>query len=224
MCHINSVLNLAAAAPSEADLKKKPEPVVDPAPASPASHPVQVPVKAPEAPVQKPAEPEKPPLQKASGSLLKSAPSIIPDLNAIGAQEEKKETDKPDYIQGESQNDFSADEFLKKWNEYAEAIKKAGKINLFTIMTANPPALLTGYQIEVIIENKIQENLLALEKIDLLNYLRVGLQNFTIEIITKQAEQDGKRKLYTSTEKYQHMVEKNPTLEEFRKRFNLGLE
>jgi DNA polymerase III subunit gamma/tau len=231
MCHINSVLNLTAAAPSEADLKKKPEPVAKPADPAPASQTVQtsatvqVPAKA-SAPVPKSAEPEKPAIQKGSlsGSLLKSAPSIIPDLNSIGAQEEKKETDKPDYIQGESQNDFSADEFLKKWNEYAEAIKKAGKINLFTIMTANPPALLAGYKVEVMIENKIQENLLTLEKIDLLNFLRVELQNFTIEIITKQAEQDGKRKLYTSTEKYQHMVEKNPKLEEFRKRFNLGLE
>ncbi|HEY1006747.1 MAG TPA: DNA polymerase III subunit gamma/tau, partial [Sphingobacteriaceae bacterium] len=231
MCHINSVLNLATAAPSEADLKKKPDRVAAPAiPAPqatppPAPAPVKAPAKAPEIPAAKAPEPERP-VQKPSlsGSLLKSAPSIIPDLNAIGTREEKKEEDKPDYIRGESRNDFSNEDFLKKWNEYAEAIKKAGKINLFTIMTANPPVLREGYQIEVLIENKIQENLMVIEKVDLLNFLRVELQNFTIDIFTRQAEQDGKKKLYTSTEKYQHMVEKNPTLEEFRKRFNLGLE
>lgn len=236
MCHINSVLNLATAAPTEGELKKKPDPVASsPAPA-PASVPLPAPapqasaapkpIKVPEVPVSKAAEPERPPMPKPSlsGSLLKSAPSIIPDLNAIGATQEKKEEDKPDYIQGESRADFSNDEFLKKWNEYAEAIKKAGKINLFTIMTANSPRLMAGYQIEVIIENKIQENLLVIEKIDLLNFLRVELQNFTIEIITRQAEQDDRKRLYTSNEKYQHMLEKNPNLEEFRKRFNLGLE
>lgn len=233
MCHINSVLNLANSAPSEELLKKKPDPVAKPAVTTPAAEVNTAPaaaapkaIKIPEATATKVSEPERPPLQKPSltGSLLKSAPSIIPDLNAIGTPQEKKEEDKPDYIQGESRSDFSNEEFLKKWNEYAEAIKKAGKINLFTIMTANPPTLLSGYKIEVVIENKIQENLLVVEKIDLLNFLRVELQNFGIEIVTKQAEQDGKKKLYTSTEKYQHMVEKNPNLEEFRRKFNLGLE
>ncbi|HEY0897696.1 MAG TPA: DNA polymerase III subunit gamma/tau, partial [Sphingobacteriaceae bacterium] len=202
-----------------------PAPVPLPAPAPQASA-APKPIKVPEVPVAKAAEPERPPMPKPSlsGSLLKSAPSIIPDLNAIGAPQEKKEEDKPDYIQGESRADFSNEEFLKKWNEYAEAIKKAGKINLFTIMTANSPRLMAGYQIEVIIENKIQENLLVIEKIDLLNFLRVELQNFTIEIVTRQAEQDDRKRLYTSNEKYQHMLEKNPNLEEFRKRFNLGLE
>lgn len=237
MCHINSVLNLSTAAAPEADLKKKPDPVAPEAPAPQAANtpaPVKVPgIPAPQVPEipSAMAPPQTAPeaanaVQKPSlsGSLLKSAPSIIPDLNAIGAPEEKKEDDKPDYIQGEGRNDFSGDEFIRKWNEYAEMVKKDGKINLFTIMTANPPALRSGYQVEVLIENKIQENLLVIEKIDLLNFLRVELQNFAIEIVTRQAEQEGKKKLYTSSEKYQHMVEKNPSLEEFRKRFNLGLE
>ena len=91
-------------------------------------------------------------------------------------------------------------------------------------MTANAPTLLDNFQIELIIENKIQENQFVNEKIDLLNFLRVQLQNFSIDIVTKHIEQTNKKRLYTSTEKYQHMVEKNPNLEEFRKRFNLDLD
>jgi DNA polymerase III subunit gamma/tau len=99
-----------------------------------------------------------------------------------------------------------------------------GKINLFTLMTANPPTLLDNFQVEVIIENKIQEGQLGTEKIDLLNFLRVTLQNYGIDIVTRQIEKSDKKKLYTSHEKYHHMAEKNPLLEDFRKRFNLNIE
>lgn len=239
MAHITSVINLSTLPATDASLqpeglKKKPE-TLAPAPAAPPKEaPVKIPVTLNESPaspsiarepdpepIRTPEEKPKPAL---NGSLLKASASIIPDLKTLSDPNAKKEEDKPDYIRGEQRNEFTSDKFLKIWNEYAETIKKAGKINLFTIMTANAPFLKENFMIEVVIENKIQETQLMMEKIDLLNFLRVELQNFAIEIETRQAEQNTKRKLYTSTEKYQHMVEKNPNLEEFRKRFNLGLD
>jgi DNA polymerase-3 subunit gamma/tau len=160
---------------------------------------------------------------KVSIQSLKAVPSIIPNLNDLSGSNNKVEEDEPKYVSGESRKPFSADEFLNLWNNYAADIKKAGKINLFTIMTANPPTVLDEFKIELTIENRIQEELLMVEKIDLLNFLRVKLENFGIDIITRQAEQNQKKKLYTSHEKYQHMVNKNPKLEEFRRKFNLDV-
>ncbi|MGX5688067.1 DNA polymerase III subunit gamma/tau [Arcticibacter tournemirensis] len=154
---------------------------------------------------------------------LKAAPSIIPNLNDLGAKSEVAEDDAPKYISGESRESFNGDEMLARWNEYAEEVKRLGKINLFTLMTSNAPVLLDNYQIEVIIENRIQDNLLAIEKIDLLNFLRVKLRNFGIDIVTRHAEKSDKKRLYTAHEKYQHMAGKNPQLEEFRRRFNLEI-
>ena len=145
-------------------------------------------------------------------------------MNDLSASYSKKEEKGPEYVSGDSKQEFNSDTLLRHWNIYAEKVKKEGKINIFTILTANPPTLLENFLIEVIIENKIQDNLLNIEKIDLLNYLRVELKNFSIDLITRLMEQTGKRKLYTSTEKYQHMVQKNPNLEEFRRRFNLDLD
>ncbi|HEY0769148.1 MAG TPA: DNA polymerase III subunit gamma/tau, partial [Sphingobacteriaceae bacterium] len=239
MAHINSVINLSSLPATDASLqpeglKKKPETLVPPPAAPPKEAPVKIPVTLNESPAspsiaREPAPepiraPEEKPKPVLNGSLLKASASIIPDLKTLSDPNAKKEEDKPDYIRGEQRNEFTSDKFLKIWNEYAETIKKAGKINLFTIMTANAPFLKENFIIEVVIENKIQETQLMMEKIDLLNFLRVELQNYAIEIETRQAEQNTKRKLYTSTEKYQHMVEKNPNLEEFRKRFNLGLD
>ena len=150
--------------------------------------------------------------------------SLIPNLNDLEANYSKKEEIQAAYLIGESKLEFSSDSMLKFWNAYAEKIKKEGKINIFTIMTANPPVLLDNFLIELLIENKMQEDLLSSEKVDLLNYLRAEIKNFSIDLQTKYIEQTQKKRLYTSSDKYQHMLEKNPNLEEFKRRFNLDLD
>ena len=251
LCHIQSALNLSSLAISgslspEGQIKKKPEPVAtdnqktknipdaqpvaynEPAkPSQTVSEPLPDQAQKPE-PVIVPAEPvtapsEKPKIVIPKPSLMAGA-SVIPNLNDLSANYSKKEEEKVDYVSGDSKRDFDAETMLKLWNQYAQKAKQDGKINVFTLMTANAPTLLENYQIELIIENKIQENQLGNEKIDLLNFLRVELQNFSVDIVTKQIEQTDKKRLYTSSDKYQHMVEKNPNLEEFRKRFNLDLD
>lgn len=260
LCHIPSVINIAAQGFSEGEVKKKlnsvtqgqaetsPEPVapateeesvqteVSTASAISFSPPVEiaespseqtvVTASQPEAenPPQDRSEEEKPSGISFSKPLLNNPKTLIPNLNDLTASYSKKEEKGPEYLSGDSKQEFSSDLLLKHWNIYAEKVKKEGKINIFTILTANPPTLLDNFVVEVIIENKIQDDLLNIEKIDLLNYLRVELKNFSIELTTKLMEQTTQRKLYTSTEKYQHMVQKNPNLEEFKRRFNLDLD
>jgi len=240
ICHIPSALNLTSSISSEAVKKKHDTPAVSQpsavsnqqsvAPAQPTATalPVQTPIA--NAPVAKQAVPSAVPQPvterpKIAIKPLTAVPSLIPSLNDLpGSSSQKAEEEEPTYISGNSREHFGNQEFLSAWNKYSDDIKKAGKINLFTLMMSNAPTLKDNYQIEVIIENKIQEGLLTTEKIDLLNYLRSTLRNFSIDIITRQIEKTDKKKLYTSTEKYQHMAEKNPSLEDFRKRFNLNIE
>jgi DNA polymerase-3 subunit gamma/tau len=154
--------------------------------------------------------------------LVNSA--LIPNLNDLEANYTKKEEQRAEYLSGESKMDFNSDSLLKYWNDYAIKIKDENKINIFTIMTSYSPRLLPNFIIELDIENKLQDDLLQIEKVDLLNFLRTELKNFSIELQTRILEQIQKKRLYTSNEKYQHMLEKNPNLEEFRKRFNLDLD
>lgn len=260
LCHIPSVINIAAQGFSEGEVKKKlnsvtqgqaetsPEPVapateeesvqteVSTASAISFSPPVEIAESPSEQTVVTASQPEaenppqdRPEEEKPSGisfskPLLNNPKTLIPNLNDLTASYSKKEEKGPEYLSGDSKQEFSSDLLLKHWNIYAEKVKKEGKINIFTILTANPPTLLDNFVVEVIIENKIQDDLLNIEKIDLLNYLRVELKNFSIELTTKLMEQTTQRKLYTSTEKYQHMVQKNPNLEEFKRRFNLDLD
>jgi len=250
LCHIPSVLNLSNSEPAafgSGEVKKKLKsadkesspikeyapPLISPIVSLQQQEPLHevhitaTPNLDPEPAVILPlqAEPEQIKLKISIPKTLGTAiNSLIPNLKDMEANYHKKEERKPEYLSGESITEFDSESMLKYWNEYAKTMKKDGKINIFTIMTSNPPALLENYIIEMPIENKIQENLLVDEKVELLNFLRTKLKNFGIEIITKQIESTSKKRLYTSTEKYNHMVEKNPKLEEFRRRFNLDID
>jgi DNA polymerase III subunit gamma/tau len=247
--HLPAAFSIAAS-PTGEEVKKKPDSEAITSPASPATTAAPPPVaplppavtvsEATASPATRPepspaAAPPPAPAAPATASqeasaklpvkpVLKPAASIIPNLNDLGSAKAEEEDDSPKYIAGDSREAFSPDQFLSVWNKYAEDVKRAGKINLFTILTANPPVLLGPETIAVTIENKIQENQLATEKIDLLNHLRVQLRNFSIDVVSRMMEKNEKRRLYTSHEKYQHMAEKNPSLEEFRRKFNLEVE
>jgi len=244
LCHIPAAINLSATgipAMQDGQLKKKLKPVEEPLISEPIL-PIQeiaIPI---EAIVSEPIAQETPMVEPEVYPTLKDMveepavkitipklsagtnSSLIPNLNDLEANYSKKEEIQAAYLIGESKLEFSSDSMLKFWNAYAEKIKKEGKINIFTIMTANPPVLLDNFLIELLIENKIQEDLLNSEKVDLLNYLRVELKNFSIDLQTRHMEQTQKKRLYTSSDKYQHMLEKNPNLEEFKRRFNLDLD
>jgi DNA polymerase-3 subunit gamma/tau len=249
LCHIPSVINLSSAGmPSspEGEIKKKlnsqlkPEISAKPEYQTPEketiissqsleepgknSIPAEVFSTEKQKDITKPESEAKKPIVSIPKTSIGSNSSLIPNLNDLEANYTKKEEQRIEYLSGESRIDFNIESLLKCWNDYASKIKNEGKINIFTIMTSYPPRLLSDYIIELDIENKLQEDLLQIEKVELLNFLRTELKNFSIDLQTRILEQIQKKRLYTSNEKYQHMLEKNPNLEEFRKRFNLDLD
>ena len=76
--------------------------------------------------------------------------------------------------------------------------------------------------------NALQEAQLDGERTDLLNHLRKELRNAALELsIEITASNEGERDAVTyfsEKERYQKMVEKNPTLDELRKRLDLDLD
>ncbi|PRD45474.1 DNA polymerase III subunit gamma/tau [Sphingobacterium haloxyli] len=146
----------------------------------------------------------------------------VPNLNTIFEDKAEADTEEPDLVQGNEFREVTFNAFIAQWNAFADSLKQTKRITLYTIMTANPPRL-NGTVIEVDVENAVQMDELKLGKIDILNYLRVKLQNFSLDLSGVQVEVTKVRKPYTSAEKYQAMVSKNPALETLRKAFNLGL-
>ena len=171
-------------------------------------------------------KPKSAPQQTASSikiepSNTNKATSLIPSLTDLGRIATGEEEKGPQYISGNEKEKFTEEELLNYWKIYTQKAKEADKIHLFTLMNNDP--ILNGTEITVQIENLALESVLQDEKVEILNFLRSSLRNFDLQIVTKKAENLGTKRIYTNKDKYTYMVEKNPQLEDLRKRFNLDL-
>lgn len=158
---------------------------------------------------------------KIQPSNKKSIASLIPSLTDLERIAEADEDKGPKYISGNEKQEFTAVQFLELWKVYTQKANDDHKIHLFTLMNNDP--IIDGTEITVLVENSALESTLNTEKVDLLNFLRSGLKNFDIQITVKKAENLGKKRIYTNKDKYSYMVDKNPQLEEMRRRFNLDI-
>lgn len=247
MCHLPSAFNMltvpagemTVSQPAE-QVKKKPDtsaisqstaPKVEDNPPPAIAQPVTQDKPQPPTPVKESVKNGSEPViaEKPKGfipNLNSASTSVkIPPLKDLGkaTAAEMAEEDDP-YIKGDAAEDFTMDAFLKHWSDYAAKLKADGNMTLVTIFTANAPTMLKQYEFEVILANKTQESQFRDDKHNLLNFLRVGLKNFNIEVITRIDEIRAVKRPYTNTEKYQHMASKNPQLAELRRRFNLDLD
>lgn len=198
------------------------------------SIPVAAPPAAPEKQIASPAAsiplPKKTPPPSTKIALNPVAPAqqhkaamLIPSLNGIQNKAEGEDGGEPKYITGSDREAFTNEQLQFYWNQYTDIVKSANRINVYTLMSTSAPILESQEEIMVHVEHKLQEDLLQDEMIDLLNFLRPRLRNFSIYIKSKQVVKEVVNRLYTSTEKYQYLVEKNPKLEEMRRRFNLDV-
>jgi DNA polymerase-3 subunit gamma/tau len=238
MCHLPSAFNMLTAPAAETapagQVKKKPDTAgIKPKQEAPAKEEVPVlsdqpiaytkavPVPAPPQKETEPVQAEKPKAAFVPNSHTPSTSIKIPSLKDLGATVAAAVEEDDPYIKGDAAEDFTIDDFLKHWIDYAAKIKQDGNMGLFTVFTANAPVMLEPYKFEVIVGNKAQETQFRDEKPGILNYLRTNLRNFSIEVNTRIDEIKASKKPYTTSEKFQHMASKNPQLAELKRRFNL---
>lgn len=155
-----------------------------------------------------------------SGTVSQTA-SLLPSLTDLERVASGDEDKGPQYVNGNEKQDFTPEQFFAAWVSYTQKAKDQDKIHLYTLMNNDP--ILDGTNITVLVENLALESTLHDEKIELLNFLRTELKNFDLQLISKRAANTQKKRIYTNKDKYTYMVEKNPQLEEMRKRFNLDI-
>jgi DNA polymerase-3 subunit gamma/tau len=114
----------------------------------------------------------------------------------------------------------------KVWSEFVEKQRVNGKINLVASLSMCEIKL-EGKTVIFDIVNELQDEQLNSERADLLYYLRKNLQCVELELTIdkkKIAEGSEAPKVFLNDkEKYLKMAEKNPALEDLRKRLDLDL-
>jgi DNA polymerase-3 subunit gamma/tau len=109
-------------------------------------------------------------------------------------------------------------EALKQaWLDYAE--RRRGQVAEYQILqrefSFNQPV------ISITLTNPVEETLLDNFRRDLTQFLRERLQNAELVLESAIVERAGKKVIYTSKEKFEHLAEKNPYLHELKTRLGL---
>ena len=185
---------------------------------SPAAEGIKI--SAPQAP--KPVE--NPPVFK-SDFKIKDITSAVKTVS-ISEQFKKKETvsvvnDSAPAILERPLENFTKEQLVIKWKEYANKVSDQGKKQLHSTLLKREPEL-KDTTILLMIDNKVQEEELNQEKSDLLGFLRKELSNYSIQLELVINTVVTEATAYTDQDKFKKMAEKNPLLNDLKK--SLGLD
>jgi DNA polymerase-3 subunit gamma/tau len=169
----------------------------------------------PVVPLQAVNQPEK---QQSSEGATFARVSInlnsSPEVEKTGENNPKQE----DIVQT---NPFTQDELMNIWNDYAQ---KTEDIYLKNVMQYIKPLLKDNFTIEIETLNPEQEGFFREKGSEIKNYLSTALQNANIKFDIKFTEETHQQTLFTDKDKYLYMLEKNPSVDNLVKEFNLRLD
>jgi DNA polymerase-3 subunit gamma/tau len=117
---------------------------------------------------------------------------------------------------------FSEKDMIATWDQFTSQVEKEGKYNLLSHLTMGVPKL-EGTLIHLEFPNDTIKVEVEREKYELLGFLRKELNNYDIDLSIEVNETIAKRYAYTTREKYEKLLEKNPMLNKLREDFDLDL-
>lgn len=118
---------------------------------------------------------------------------------------------------------FDFDQLRDVWLAFAKMRQQQNDSATEQLML-NRDLVLDGTTIQLTLDNTLQVGYLTELKPDLLGYLRNELQNSQIQIEHTVTQQEVKKMIYSSQDKYNYLAEKNPALHELRKVLNLEVD
>lgn len=109
------------------------------------------------------------------------------------------------------------------WIKFAFEAKDRKENTLYNAMKANDPTLGSNYEVIYTISNEVQYNFIDNHKIDLVNFLRKELNNYSLSL-TLRIEATKDEQLFSSKDKFKDMAERNVHLKQLRDRFGLDID
>lgn len=110
--------------------------------------------------------------------------------------------------------------------EYAQTIRQEYP-RIFNVLNNCEPVLSEDLVLELGFQNEgLKEDFLLKVKPAFLDYVRQKVRNSKLELSEKivEAGETSNKKLYSDTDKLQHMMDKNPALKDLKQEFNLDFD
>ena len=170
---------------------------------------------------QEPAiKPKISPLQRPATSKLRST---VP-LTAGTVKPTSQADDSPAVVvPARPDKSFNLEQLQDVWVSFAK-IRQRQNDSATEQLVLNRELVLEGAIIRLNLDNTLQVGYLTELKPELLGYLRTELQNGQIQLEHTVTQQEVKKMIYSSQDKYNFLAEKNPALHELRKVLNLDVD
>jgi DNA polymerase-3 subunit gamma/tau len=168
--------------------------------------------------------------QALPGGQAGSNPKPTSGRPTISITENLKPKEKKTEVTSEPQNtvtgnkQFSQRELEIVWEEFGGKQQQAGRYSLHVALTKRKPQLKESYQVEFILDNVAVEKDITDIKMELLAYLRHNLGQGNLQLSTLVDKSPVSEKVYDPKEKYRRLVEKNPTLQDLKNKFDLYID
>jgi DNA polymerase-3 subunit gamma/tau len=124
---------------------------------------------------------------------------------------------------GQKADPFTQQALEAVWLKYANDMKTR-KANLGGALASKMPVLKGSTNVEFTINNKALEEAINEDKMNFLGFLRKELNNYSIQLELIMVQGEDKTNLYTATDRYKRLAEKNPNINKFRQAFDLDIE
>jgi len=119
---------------------------------------------------------------------------------------------------------FTELEMQEAWEQRVNSMFKT-RPGLLRTLTRRPPQLRDGNTIELVIDNKSQNEEVELNRTELLEQMRKDLRNYSVNLTTVIEHVENRTPvLSTDKEKYAFLLSQNPELEALRKALELDLD
>lgn len=145
-------------------------------------------------------------------------------INLQKVEEAKEAIKKPTDTKAARSNPFGQEQVDNAWSEFAQKTLTQGKHNLYAILSNKQAVLKDKHNLKVTLDNKVQEEVLNEERINILGHLKSTLSNDLIQLELSVAQIAlEEMKAYTPEDKFKKMAESNPNLLQMREQFGLEL-
>lgn len=158
---------------------------------------------------------------------IKNHPKRVSGLSISSLKAKKQhELTKKDHTIDESKlpkSPFEEEVMQKHWADFVEKIDNEGRKILASNLHADIPKLINETTLWIEMPNSTMKKEIEREQFDLMEYLKLKLNNHFISLKITVNEETAKKFAFTPEEKYEKLREKNPAIDLLRKEFDLDL-
>jgi len=119
---------------------------------------------------------------------------------------------------------FSQEQMAELWMAYVSNHIDKKNRSLYLTLNSRAPDLKDGFILEFSVENIIQKQQIETISLDLVQYLREKLINYSIVLKTPIREGEKQKTYYSAEERYKYLAEKYPIIEKLRKSLDLDID